>query len=57
LRFLAPRQHHADVWRRHEPPLDRETVNGIIEMLMRIDAKLERVILYLEDGDAEEDES
>jgi hypothetical protein len=44
------------VWRRTpEQPLDRETVDGIIVMLMRIEAKLDR-LLRLEEGDAEEDE-
>ena len=37
------------VWRRVDPPLDRETVDGIIRMLMAINAKLER-LLGEEDG-------
>jgi chromosome condensin MukBEF complex kleisin-like MukF subunit len=32
------------VWRRQEPPLDRETVDGIIRMLMAINAKLDRLV-------------
>jgi hypothetical protein len=44
------------VWpRRQDPPLDRETVDGIIRLLMAIDAKLD-LLVYGEDGDAEEDE-
>jgi hypothetical protein len=57
LAMPGGRRHDQVVWRRQELPLDRETVNGIIELLMRIDAKLDRVIDDLEDGDAEEDES
>jgi hypothetical protein len=45
------------VWRRKESPLDRETVDGIIRKLMEIDAKLDRLLEYQEDDDAEEDES
>ncbi len=37
-------------------PLDRETVDGIIRMLMDINAKLE-LLLGEEEGDAWEDES
>jgi hypothetical protein len=43
------------VWRRREQPLDAETVNGIIEALVRIDAKLDEVLLQLrgeDDGEA-----
>ncbi len=43
------------VWRREELPLDRETVDGIIRMLMAINAKLER-LLGEEEDDASEDE-
>jgi hypothetical protein len=44
------------VWRGlAEEALDRETVNGIIRMLMRIEAKLDR-LLGEEDGDGAEDE-
>jgi hypothetical protein len=43
------------VWRRGEPVLDRETVDGIIRMLMDINAKLER--LLEEEDDGREDES
>jgi hypothetical protein len=47
------------VWRRPEPPLDRETVDGIIRKLMEIDEKLTRVLVALEvdDGEEEEDDS
>jgi hypothetical protein len=44
------------VWRRGDLPLDRETVDGIIRMLMAINAKLER-LLGEEEDDASEDES
>jgi hypothetical protein len=37
-------------------PLDRETVDGIIRMLMAINAKLDR-LLGEEEDDASEDES
>jgi hypothetical protein len=39
------------MWRRREEPLDAETLNGIIEALMRIDAKLDEVLLELREGD------
>jgi hypothetical protein len=45
------------MWRRAEPVLDRETVDGIIRMLMSIDAKLDRLIGDEEDDDAGEDGS
>jgi hypothetical protein len=48
------------VWRRREPVLDRETVDGIIRMLMEIHAGLELVVEYLglrENGEEEEDDS
>jgi hypothetical protein len=42
-------------WRQEpEPALDRETVDGMIRMLMAINAKIDR-LLDEEDGDAEED--
>jgi len=44
------------VRRRHDLPLDRETVDGIIRMLMAINAKLDRLLGEDED-DASEDES
>jgi hypothetical protein len=42
------------VWRRkpEPPPLDRQTVDGIIRMLMDINAKLDRLL-----GDEEDDAS
>jgi hypothetical protein len=43
-------------WRRPEPALDRETVDGIIGMLMDINAKLNR-LLGEEEDDGREDES
>jgi hypothetical protein len=42
------------VWPRQEFPLDRETVDGIIRMLMAMNAKLDR--LLGEDDDGQEDE-
>jgi hypothetical protein len=44
------------VWRRGEPVLDGETLDGIIRMLMSIDSKLDR-LLGEEEADAPEDES
>jgi hypothetical protein len=44
------------VWRRREPELDRETVDGIIKNLMAIDAKLNRVLEKLEIDDEEEED-
>jgi hypothetical protein len=41
-------------WRREEPALDRETVNGIIGMLMEINSKLDRLLDGEEDDDADE---
>jgi hypothetical protein len=48
----------SNVWRRkvEPPPLDRQTVDGIITMLMDINAKLDR-LLGEEYEDASEDES
>jgi hypothetical protein len=43
------------MWRREEPALDRETVDGIIRMLMAIDAKLNKLLDEEENGDASED--
>jgi hypothetical protein len=45
------------VWRRRDPPLDRETVDGIIRMLMQIDAKLDQLLDEQDDGDGWEDGS
>jgi len=42
------------VWRREEPALDRDTVDGIIRMLMAINAKLDLLLGNDEEGDAEE---
>jgi hypothetical protein len=48
------------VWRRRpepppEPVLDRATLNGIIEMIMRIDANVELLVERADEDDAEED--
>ena len=46
------------MWRRNEPPaLDKQDVDGIIRMLMAIDAKLDLLLGEEEDNDAWEDES
>jgi hypothetical protein len=47
------------VWRRRpeppEPVLDHATLNGIIEMIMRIDANVELLVERGEEDDGEED--
>lgn len=53
---LVSAVHDGVVWRRPDPPLDRETVDGIIWKLMEIDEKLRRVLIALEVEDAEEEE-
>jgi hypothetical protein len=46
------------VWRRQkEPPLDRQAVDGIIRMLMDINAKLDRLLGEEEEPDGWEDDS
>jgi hypothetical protein len=46
------------VWRGKEPPaLDEETVDGIIRMLMEINAKLDLLLGEDEDDNAWKDES
>ena len=46
------------MWRRPEPPLDRETVDGIIRLLMSIDADVDRLVReLLEDDGQEEDDA
>jgi hypothetical protein len=35
------------VWRRPEPVLDRETLDGIIRKLMEIDTKLDEILIHL----------
>jgi hypothetical protein len=45
------------MWRREESPLDRQTVDGIIRMLMAMNAKLDRLLGEEEDEDGWEDES
>jgi hypothetical protein len=45
----------AIVWRREDLPLDRETADGIIRMLIAINAKLDR-LLGEDEEDASEDE-
>jgi hypothetical protein len=54
---MAPVPTMAGVWRRPRPALDRETVDGIIRMLMAIDAKLDRLLGEEDEEDAPEDES
>jgi hypothetical protein len=43
------------VWRRPQPVLDRETVNGIIQKLMSIDAGVKELIEELIGDDGEEE--
>jgi uncharacterized protein YxjI len=45
------------VWRRDEPPLDRDTVDGIIRKLMEIDQKLNRILEELNIDDEEEEDA
>jgi hypothetical protein len=45
------------MWRKQEPALDRQTVDGIIRMLMDINAKLDRLLGKEENDDGREDES
>jgi hypothetical protein len=45
------------VWRRPEPVLDRETLDGIIRKLMEIDAKLNRILRRLDIDEEEEDDA
>ena len=45
------------MWRREEPVLDRETLDGIIRLLMEMNAKLNILLGGEEDGDAWEHES
>jgi hypothetical protein len=45
------------VWRRDEPPLDRDTVDGIIRKLMEIDQKLTRILEELNIDDEEEEDA
>jgi hypothetical protein len=42
------------VFRRREPPLDREVVNLVFLMLARIDGKLDDVLDLLGEDDGEE---
>jgi hypothetical protein len=43
-------------WRRPDPVLDRETLDGIIRMLMHIDFKLDVLIAHFGLSDDEEGE-
>ena len=56
MRFVWAVQTMLVVWRRADQPLDRETVDGIIRMLMDHNAKLE-LLLGEEDGNAWEHDS
>ncbi len=49
------RLHHAGVWWRAEQVLDRETLDGIITMVMRIDANVQSLVDEQEDEDGEEE--
>lgn len=44
------------VWRRREPALDRETVDGIIRMPMGMDEELDRIVEGLELGEDDGEE-
>jgi hypothetical protein len=45
------------VWRRDEPPLDRDTVDGIIRKLMEIDQKRNRILEELNIDDEEDEDA
>jgi hypothetical protein len=49
------RDDHLVMWRRLEPVVDRETVDGIIRKLMSIDAKVQRLVDGLLEDDGEEE--
>jgi hypothetical protein len=55
LAALGAPRHHRLVWRRPEPVLDRETLNGIIRKLMSIDTKVARLVEELLETDGEEE--
>jgi hypothetical protein len=42
------------MWRRHEEVLDRQTLDELIVFLMRMDAKLDRLLRTLGEDDDEE---
>ncbi|MGH3135352.1 MAG: hypothetical protein ACRDPV_02510 [Gaiellaceae bacterium] len=44
------------MFRKREPLLSREEMNGVIIVLMSIDAQLRRLVRAAEDGDGEERE-
>ena len=44
------------VFRRPDPPFDWESANALIEFVMRIDAKLDRVLALLEEEHGEADD-
>jgi hypothetical protein len=44
------------LWRRKEPALDRETVDGIIRKLMAIDVKLALLLEHFGIGEEENDD-
>ena len=44
-------------WRRPEQVLDAETLNDLIRILMRIEARLEDVLEVLKEDDDEEEEA
>jgi hypothetical protein len=48
--------HHRPVWRRREPVLDRETLDGIIRKLMEMDTKLDEILVPLSLIDDEQDD-
>ena len=48
--------HDVGVWRRPDPPLDRETVDDLIRKLMEIDTKPDTIMEYLGLTDDEEED-
>jgi hypothetical protein len=43
------------VFRRREPPIDSELLLGLVRMVMRLDAKLDRVLQLLGEDDGQEE--
>jgi hypothetical protein len=50
----AARDDHAVWWKREAPAMDWQTVNGIINKLITMDAKLDEILEYLRDDDEED---
>ena len=43
-------------WKREPPAVDWQTMNGTIEMLVRIDARVEQLVQHFGVDDEEEDD-